>query len=80
MIMQLFRRRILPERQVFAVFQAAISLVAAMVLVVGFWRAADLELNEAQMYLAFGIILGLALQCITLGVIMEFARRHSNRE
>jgi hypothetical protein len=36
-----------------------------------------MELSEAQILLAFGIIFVLTMQCVTLGVLMDFARRYA---
>jgi hypothetical protein len=70
----------MPERYVSPICQIAMFMVAALVLVTGFWRVSDMELNEAQVLLAFGIIFVLTMQCVTLGVLMDFARRHTKRD
>ena len=77
MIVQLFKRKVMSERLLAQICQCALFLAGAIVMWGGFRRMADLELTEAQAFLGFGIIFSLVLHCITLGVLVEFARRGS---
>ena len=71
MIAQVFKRRVASETLLRQIVQAVVMLTAAVVLVAGFRTIAVLGLTEPQMYLGFGIVLSLVLQCCILWVLID---------
>lgn len=75
MITQLFRRRIASEGLKPQMAQGAVLLVAAIIFVAGFRKIGELELTETQMFLGFGLVISLVLQCFILWVLMDLKRK-----
>lgn len=75
MIAQLFKRRLASETVIRQTVQVVVMFLAATILVAGFRKIAALELTEAQMYLGFGIVLSLVLQCFILWVLVDLKRK-----
>jgi hypothetical protein len=71
MIAQMFKRRVASESLLRQVVQAVVMVTAAVVLVAGFRTISGIELTEPQMYLGFGIVLSLVLQCCILWVLID---------
>ena len=75
MIAQMFKRRVASERLMRRIVQGVVMLVTAIFFVAGFRKVAELELTEAQMFLGFGIVLSLVLQCCILWVLIDLKRK-----
>ena len=75
MIAQLFKRRVGSESLMRQVVQGIVLLIAAIIFGAGFLKIAELELTEAQMFLGFGIVLSLVLQCCILWVLIDLKRK-----
>lgn len=75
MITQFCKRRIVSESMLRQTVQWLLMLIGAIVLVTGFRKVAELELTEAQMFLGFGIVISLVLQCFTLWVLIDLKRK-----
>jgi hypothetical protein len=71
MIAQMFKRRVASERLMRRIVQGVVMLLTAIFFVAGFRKIAELELTEAQMFLGFGIVLLLVLQCCILWVLID---------
>ena len=71
MIAQLFKRRIGSESLIRQVLQGAVMLLAAIIFVAGFHKIAELELTETQMFLGFGVVISLVLQCFILWMLID---------
>ena len=70
-IARIFKCRVASENLLRRTVQGSVMLVAAVVFVGGFRKIAELQLNEAQMFLGFGIVLSLVLQCCILWVLID---------
>ena len=75
MITQMFKRRIASESLLPQVIQGIVMLIAAIIFVAGFRKIAELELTEAQMFLGFGIVFSLVLQCCILWVLIDLKHK-----
>ena len=75
MIARTFKRRIVSERLMRQTVQGVVLLIAAIVFVAGFRKIAELELTEAQMFLGFGIVFSLVLECCILWVLIDLKRK-----
>jgi hypothetical protein len=75
MIAQLFKRRVASESLMRRTVQGVVLLIAAIVFVAGFRKIAELELTEAQIFLGFGIVFSLVLQCCILWVLIDVKRK-----
>ena len=75
MIAQIFKRRVVSEVLMRQTVQGVVLLVAVIVFVTGFRKIAELELTEAQMFLGFGIVFSLVLQCCILCVLIDLKRK-----
>lgn len=71
MITQLLKRRIAPDRFYVYAVQGSVAFFGAVMFVAGFRKLADLELTEAQLLLGAGVIFSLALQCVTISVLLS---------
>lgn len=71
MIAQMFKRRVASESLMRRTIQGVVLLIAAIVFVAGFRKIAMLELTEAQMFMGFGIVFSLVLQCCILWVLID---------
>ena len=78
MIAQMFKRRVASGRLMRQTVQGVVLLIAAIVFVAGFRRIAELELTEAQMFLGFGIVFSLVLQCCILWVLIDLKRKSAS--
>jgi uncharacterized membrane protein len=75
MITQLFKRRVASERLMRQTVQIVVMLIAAILFVAGFRKIAELDLTQAQMFLGFGIVISLVLQCFILWVLIDLKRK-----
>ena len=75
MIAEMLKRHIATEGLQRQIVQAVVLVVAGVVFVAGFRKIAELDLTEAQMFLAFGIVLSLVLQCCILWVLIDLKRK-----
>ena len=75
MISQMFKHRIASESLMRQVVQGTVMLIAAIIFVAGFRKIAALELTEAQMFLGFGIVISIVLQCCILWVLIDLKRK-----
>lgn len=75
MITQMFKRRIAPENLKPQLAQATVLLMAAIIFVAGFRKIAELELTETQMFLGFGLVISLVLQCFILWGLIGLKRK-----
>lgn len=75
MIAQLFKRRVGSESLIRQVVQGTVMLIAAIIFVAGFRKIAELELTETQMFLGFGIVISLVLQCFILWLLIDLKRK-----
>ena len=75
MITQMFKRRIASDSLLRQVVQGTVLLIAALIFVAGFRKIAALELTEAQMFLGFGIVISIVLQCFILWALIDLKRK-----
>jgi len=75
MITQFFKRRVASESLMRQTIQVVVLLIAAMVFVTGFRKIAAMELTEAQMFLGFGMVFSLVLQCCILWVLIDLKHK-----
>ena len=80
MIAQMLKRRIGPESLKAQLVQGSVILTAAIFLVAGFRRIAELDLTEAQMLLGFGVVFSLVLQCFIVWLLVDLARKLARKE
>lgn len=78
MITQMLKHRILPpfpESRYPQIIHYVVLLIAAVILVFGFRLIAEMELTRAQMAVGYAIVFSMVLQCFTLAVLLQIARR-----
>ena len=78
MIVQLFKRRILPpfpESRYPEILHYIVLLIGAFIIVSGFLLIADMELTRQQMAVGCAIVLSMGLQCFILAVLLKIAQK-----
>ena len=75
MIIRLLKRRIASDVAWSRMCQGLVVITGCLILVLGFYRLADLELKEAQLLLGIGILCSLWLQCGILYMLLDPKRR-----
>ncbi len=75
MIIRLLRYRVASDAVWLRISQALVLIVGCLILVLGFYRLADLELKEAQLLLGIAVLCSLWLQCGILYMLLELKRR-----
>lgn len=75
MITQCFKRRVGSASLIPQMVQGTVMLIAAIIFVAGFRKLAELELTEAQMFLGFGMVISLVLQCFILWALIDLRRK-----
>jgi hypothetical protein len=78
MVAQLLKRRFLsasPESWYAQIISYVVALMAAFIFVSGVLLIADMDLTRAQMAVGFAIVVSMVLQCFTLFVLLQIARK-----
>ena len=75
MIIRLFKRQVASEAAWLRITQALVLITGCLILVLGLYRLADLELKEAQLLLGIAVLCSLWLQCGILYVLLDPKRR-----
>ena len=78
MIAQLLKHKILPpfpESRYPQISHYVVLLIAAVIFVSGFRLIADMDLTRAQMAVGYAIVFSMVLQCFTLAVLLQIARK-----